>query len=744
MNNTTFVNFKAFDYNNVETLSTFCVDITPLLFVADIPSNYPHRIVWDFGDDTTSKNLSANKIYKYPGIYVVSLIIYDCNTNALISNVTNEIIVHNLIPFTFNITFGNRQYIYLLTEDGFTIVDENGDNIVTDLDFIKLKNGQFSDSIVINSYYPNYQPPSSIFYTISNENGLSYWDIVDNKFSHLELHHSLYEKIYNYHTINYQFKPIDKININTNEIYAKISEGSIVYCDKNDIGSTFVGISGTKTVYIKDDSVVDNATIKFKFDNKNNYIHNTNNYINAPYLNNLGIDFNYTVVENNDVDKLSISSNGLDGEYYSISSFDIGNVKYYNSRIPFVIKIKDFLNTSAKNFDAIDLSALNFKVFYSQENYPILPLSSIIPLTPIYDYNIYSLSNTLSTQSSNGAFRGYIEFKNNIDNYLNSVWFNVSGSFISNDSVVYNLSAQSNKFGVYPNNLFDVWKKNEDFNPKQTLMDLRFQETLLDKNILFEDFLGSLLGDDNSNHEAIGVKIYEKISNFASNTQDIETCELDFLTSLSDFVGYREKEEERYNYPEKIKKIIDLASINKTKLTGISNKFAQNLDIKGRTSKTEYGINIGDEIDPDTYTVNPFIPIVALEKFSNVYSVINTFQPGNLAEADILMDSNGNIITDQYGNYITTTNIISLSTYPLSTYSYDWGWPLVLPNDFQFSDMSKYYLFFDYVAQYDNTIIGGIIDFENPRTTVDYIDVSTDTFQHMFMDTIYQTLSLIN
>jgi hypothetical protein len=58
--------------------------------------------------------------------------------------------------------------------------------------------------------------------------------------------------------------------------------------------------------------------------------------------------------------------------------------------------------------------------------------------------------------------------------------------------------------------------------------------------------------------------------------------------------------------------------------------------------------------------------------------------------------------------------------------------------------MSKYYLFFDYVAQYDNTIIGGIIDFENPRTTVDYIDVSTDTFQHMFMDTIYQSLSLIN
>jgi hypothetical protein len=102
-----------------------------------------------------------------------------------------------------------------------------------------------------------------------------------------------------------------------------------------------------------------------------------------------------------------------------------------------------------------------------------------------------------------------------------------------------------------------------------------------------------------------------------------------------------------------------------------------------------------------------------LEKFSNVYTLLNTYQPLS-------------------------------STYPLSSYSQDWGWPLVLPDIVNFSDIEKYYLFFEYVEQYDNTPIGGIIDFNNNKTTISIDDINNDTFKHMSMDTLYQMLELID
>ena len=83
--------------------------------------------------------------------------------------------------------------------------------------------------------------------------------------------------------------------------------------------------------------------------------------------------------------------------------------------------------------------------------------------------------------------------------------------------------------------------------------------------------------------------------------------------------------------------------------------------------------------------------IVALEKFSNVYSVLNTWQPVSAVDTTI---------------------------YPLSDYSSEWGWALVLPTEMGFGDMSKYYIFFEYNPQYDNTLLDGVIDFDNAKTTI--------------------------
>ena len=170
------------------------------------------------------------------------------------------------------------------------------------------------------------------------------------------------------------------------------------------------------------------------------------------------------------------------------------------------------------------------------------------------------------------------------------------------------------------------------------------------------------------------------------------------------------------------KYLLNLASIDRNKLVGERNKFKENLDIRGHASKDIYGINIGNKIDTTTYMVSAGIPLVTLEKFGNVYNLLNTYQPVSS---------------------VLNTN------YALSTYSSDWGWPLVLPTSFNFIDIEKYYLFFEYVPQYDNSLIGGVIDFDNSKTTISptvtHSDLFSDggIFENMFGTVLYQSLSLI-
>ena len=672
MATTTYINFSAIDFTGVNTLSSYALPLTPILFVPDMPKTRDNRVIWNFGDGTETRSFSTNKVYEFPGVYNTTLIVYDCNSNAMISTINKTITIYDYVPFTFNIT-------------------------ASEVEKLEIKCGHISGPLIINAYYPPYQTASNIYYSLTGSNSKNYWDTVKNKFGHLENFYSYYDTTYNYSISSYQYTPINKIVTNTTNLYAKIVGNSIVDCLSSDSGAVFVGMHGTKDIYFKDDSLSNLVLTKFWFDKLNNKIPSVSPTT-SPYLNNLGITLSAKIIDN-PASYLSITSNGVDGEGYSIDSFQINPIKYFNTKIPFVVKIKDIDNMSIKNFDSIPLSSLTITLqtiydaqlvtengeYLLDEDGNSIYATGIVGNLSSGDYVIESLNYTLSSQNSGGAFRGYISFNNlSTTNILQNVSLSASGTFISNQLSSYTLSGVSNKFNVYSQNYFDLYKNNEDFNASQTIGDLRFQETMLDKPILFDDFIGAVLGNADSTHETIGLKMYEKIANFVQNTEDIDACEQEYIDSLAQYMGYNDIKEEMYVYPERIKHIINLASIDKSKLMGETNKFNENLDIKGHTSKDEYGKNLGDQIDAHTYMVLSSNNIVALEKFGNIYSVLNTQQPMS-------------------------------ATYPLSAYSSDWGWPLVLPLVFDFKDIDKYYIFFEYNPQYDNTVIGGIIDFTNPK-----------------------------
>jgi PKD repeat protein len=311
MSNFTYIPFTSIDFAGNPSLSSYALDATPLTFVPDLSNIENARVLWSFGDGTTSTAITARKTYHEAGTYNVNLVVYDCFSKAQISTTSQTYEIKNFIDETFTIELSSNEW----------------------------KNGQINGPISIKSYTPINTKPTNIFYTVNDSNSINYELIKNDKFAHLSPTYQFYDKIYNFAIRSQQYSPINLISFEEYDtIYAKISSNEVVICDKQDIDAFTVGLSSEKVVYFKDDSISDKITIDFFLDQKNSNI------------NNLNVTLSASIIENDDVNRLSITSNGIDGEFYSISSFDIDSIKFYDAWIPFVIKIKDNLNHSVKNF----------------------------------------------------------------------------------------------------------------------------------------------------------------------------------------------------------------------------------------------------------------------------------------------------------------------------------------------------------------------------------------------------------
>lgn len=692
MSNLQFTDFIVLDYNNQNVLSSYALEETPLKFIPNEFNDIKTRILWDFGDNTFSSSISAIKFYENPGIYNVKMTTYDCFSNAIVSIYNKNIFIYDFLNLTFNIEFKNPSF-----DDNFTI-----------------ECGKISGPIFFNATYPKKFNPIDIFYRVKNSDSGYYFDGIDNKYNHLKKTYSFFEKISNNKINSEQFLEIDKISPETIPIYAKLTSSGVELSEPGE-DSFFVGLSGVKEVYFKDDST-GSIQINTFFD-KSKFKPESQNI--------LSVSLSAEIIENEDADSLSITSNGLDGEFFPINSFNIDNFKFSNIKIPFVVKIKDVDNFSLKNFP---LSTM--------ENTTITVLSS----NEIVDQDYYDVE---TVKYENGSFLGTITF--NLDHKVSDVQIDVVGNYTNNQNTTFSLRGSSNRFDVYPQNFINLLKINEDFDSTETFKDLRFQEFLIDKGMLFDDFMRSIFGDSESTYDTLGKKIYEKIMNFIDNVANVDRDEIFSLISQMEMVGMDSNlfGNNSFTYPEKIKRLLDISSISKNKLLGTDNQFRENFNTRGQSSKEIFGINLGNEIDTNTFMVSAGTPIVALEKFSGDYILLNTEQP-----------------VEHVGN----------TSYPLSAYDFDWGWPLVLPDDYTYDNLVEYYIFFEYVDQIDGTIYNNtilrdftienalssenvlldnegtpILDNEENPIVGDFIipDYRETLLNISLRDTLYQSLSLV-
>lgn len=278
--------------------------------------------------------------------------------------------------------------------------------------------------------------------------------------------------------------------------------------------------------------------------------------------------------------------------------------------------------------------------------------------------------------------------------------------FYSQETSVYGLTIGGNSSNLnFLVNPSDAYKINENFNLSDNFYDLAFTPTLNNSNFLFNKFLPSLIGD--LGHEDLGVKSYEKIANFVSNTSDVDTCGIDELYSIADSIN-ENTDDYMISYPRDVKRLMNIASINQSRLWG-STHMNQNNFSKPSNDGT---LNRGDLVS-NSYFVTAGTPLV-----------LKT------------------ISLEQY-RFIPTGYINGLSSYPLSSLANFLG--------LDQKDWNQFYEFYEFIPSTSTKYNNNVIDWNNPKTTLNqnltsYFDWVgfEQTIDQLFSYQLYDGLGLLN
>jgi hypothetical protein len=597
---------------------------------------------------------------------------------------------------------------------------------------LNLSAGEFSQPITINSQTPFYQDFQDIFFSLSG-NWSNFFNLEKNRFNDLKTYWSFYNKNYIDSLSGYEYVPIKKVSLSSTNIYAQLSNGVIVNCLSSSLSSVLVGSSGTDIIYLKTPDQLTPVTVSFFKDRNNIFSNSLKGYRNNNYTNNFTITLSSLVggTSSQTLNEIIFSSNGVTAENDEISSFDVSPIQYKNLKIPFVFVPKNTNNYTMKALSA-GRDTVKFALLSSDGN----------AINSSY-YSISSLNDSLSNIDTDFWYRGFLTFNDSLSTHPAALILSAQCLY---ENIYTNLTGSNTgsiTLTCYPKNYYDYYKHNEDFDFEQTIKDLRFQEILLDKNVFFTDFIGTIFGDVSSNHDVLGKKIYEKIFNFTQNTGDVDLCGINEMIALSKLVDEdgiifdRSLAQE----PAAVKRVLDILSVNYNKLRGTKNKFDENFDPQGHTTKRTYGKNLGPKIeDTLSYEVTAGNDLVAYERFSDTYVRLNTFQP-LCALSGVTGNISGNLNTYMLSSFRTETVATSGAQY--------WGWDLVLPSTFALSTVTdKFYDFYSLSAVYDDTILNGLIDYNTGLTTIPFstplssLEGDENIFDILIRNSLFSSLSL--
>ena len=640
--NTAYSLFFTYNYTGTESVSSYALPFTGFVFVPfldDIEQILSRkRIVWDFGDGTKVETVTARHAYKSPGKYKVSCYLYDRSGESYFDSYSVNVNVYNFIEDKLTLSTSSN----LLTASKFTspITVERTNSLQTHV---------YEDhDLTITPYASGFQTETNFFDS----------NINNKHFSHLYPYSSFYIRETNSNGIT-EFVEISSFKTTNELLYCKLSGTDVVLCDPKDSGAIFCGTSGTAEVYFKSDLPIDQVNLLFGFEPNNI----------RQFANTTTVGISAQIQPNNDFKTLSITSNGLESEGIGDTVFNIDKNKFSNTPINFVVRAKDSDNFSNKSGPL--LSNIDIQLTDGTQIYPITA----------------AINNVgVETLSSGSFIKGSFVF--NTNTVLRDVFLVAITQFNSSSNTFF-ISGSSKPFNIYPqDNIYNITKQKEDFDMAETFKSISFQPLFEDLRNLYDEFLTNIFGNINSDQTSIGKVTHEKISNFVDNNSIADYANVDRLISIFNQFNIENIQFNtlNYRYPAAIGRLVDLLSIKKSKLFGNKNTFNENFKNYGYVDSDIYGINLGPTIHIDQI-ITPGSSIVAFEKFSGQFNVLNTFLPG-------------------------------LTSYTISDYEPSWGWGLLLPADGYGNNIVNYYTFYEHISTIEGSVQNSVINFDDPNNTL--------------------------
>ena len=233
-----YIYFYTLDHTGTHTTSGYTLPITPFTFIPifDDGSSIDYskyKILWDFGDGTTSESLTAVHSFSIPNWYNVKCYVLGKNGIAYESSFSQLLLVKDYISDT-------------LVLSGFNNKTEAG-TIQNPFEIFRFNSWQ-SYSVLSASNY-------DIKVHIDGNNApiLNVEEYNKDKWSHLKPYARIETFILNNTTGNIERLPVNTINTSNTEIYVKLFNKSIIFCDKFDSNSCLAGTSGSTMFYYIDD-----------------------------------------------------------------------------------------------------------------------------------------------------------------------------------------------------------------------------------------------------------------------------------------------------------------------------------------------------------------------------------------------------------------------------------------------------------------------------------------------------------
>lgn len=356
-----YLYFSTLDHTGTATTTGYTLPITPFTFVPvlDVGNSdavSTTKLMWDFGDGTTSRDITASHSYSIPGTYNVTCFSYGTGGQGFESSFTQSVFVRDYITDAIAISASNVNVI------------ETGHH---QSPFILLRQNSWQT-------YPTLSSTGATIQLFASGAGATYYSAEQynsDRYAHLRPFSRFLAYELSNSTDTEELVTVDRINTRFNtDIYVKLDEQkNIVVCDPADDGSTLAGTSGTRVVYFVDDKVkpplsgsllpAPVVTLAY-FDSTQ--LHDNDSYNSTtpaseyPVLHQVVSNWYIpTFIDQTSIDHLSITSNGIDGEGEVIDSFNISVDKFVGQKIPMVVKVKDSQNYTAKSASLLTLLPQN-------------------------------------------------------------------------------------------------------------------------------------------------------------------------------------------------------------------------------------------------------------------------------------------------------------------------------------------------------------------------------------------------